>query len=156
MPYQPRFLLGNPILVIEDDMLQALDLAASLREAGALPMGPASSTKDALELLDSTSCEAAILDLRLDDGDGTALAWELYRRHLPFIVHTGYMETRFLPAHWPGCQIMFKPACMDKLIRTLDRLARWKRLGSRVAADARRAPVAIPRHLHLVRSARAG
>lgn len=155
MRNQPLFLDGIPVLVVEDDGLQALDLTASLMEAGALPIGPAATCTEALRLMNSAEIRAVVLDLRLRGEDGTWLAWELYRRRMPFLVHTGYLETRFLPAHWGGCQIMFKPASMDRLVRRVGHLVRWSRIVSR-NAHPERAPAPVPAGpLHIVRAARA-
>ncbi|WP_088345623.1 MULTISPECIES: response regulator [Rhodomicrobium] len=154
MRHQPLFLSGIPVLVVEDDVLQALDLSASLAEAGALPVGPAATVGDALQFMNAVECRAVVLDLRLRGEDGTWLAWELYRRRVPFVVHTGYMETRFLPAHWPGCQVMFKPASMDKLTKTLAYLIRWKRMAARGRTDRPPVPAPAADSLQLVRAAR--
>jgi DNA-binding NtrC family response regulator len=120
-------LAGAQILVVEDDAVQALDLAASLAEAGAAVIGPVASLSEASDLAAETACDAAILDLRLRDRNATALARQLLGQGVPFIVYTGYPDSAFFQSDWPGYEIVAKPADSGYLIGRIAALIAWKR-----------------------------
>jgi DNA-binding response OmpR family regulator len=120
-------LAGSRILVVEDDAVQALDLAASLAEAGAAVSGPVASLSEASNLALSTACDAAILDLRLRDRNATALARQLLQQGVPFIVHTGYPDSAFFRSDWPGYELVAKPTDIKQLIHRVAALIAWKR-----------------------------
>ena len=122
-------LAGARILVVEDDAVQALDLAASLAEAGASIIGPVASLSEASTLAAEAACDAAILDLRLQDRNATALARQLLQREIPFIIYTGYPDSAFFTSCWPGHEMVTKPAEMKYLIRRVAALLLWKRTG---------------------------
>ncbi len=123
----PILLKGAPVLVAEDDLLQALDIAESLKEAGATVIGPVSRLDDALLLVRRGKCSAAILDFRLGDANIIPLGQELFRRNIPFVIHTGYDCTGVLPGQWRGCKLIWKPANIRYLVQTVAALVRWTR-----------------------------
>lgn len=124
---EPEPLAGTRILVVEDDALQALDLAASLAEAGAAIIGPVASLNEASDLVLENTCDAAILDLRLRDRNATALARQLLQQGVPFIVYTGYPDSAFFKSDWPGYELVTKPADLKHLMRRVAALIAWKR-----------------------------
>lgn len=123
-----KILKGMPVLVVEDDQLQALDLAHSLMEAGALVIGPAADVSDANRIIQTRPCRATILDFRLGTADASPLAAELYRRRTPFVIHTAYDPSGIVSPDWTGCKLIPKPSDMANLIKTLAVLLRWQRL----------------------------
>ncbi len=56
------------VLVVEDEQIIALDLAAAVEEAGCNVVGPVGMVREALALIDD-NVGAAILDITLRDGD---------------------------------------------------------------------------------------
>ena len=115
------------ILVVEDDAMQALDLAASLSEYGAAVLGPVASLSEASDLASESGCDAAILDLRLQDRNASALARQLLERGIPFIIYTGYPDSAFFRSEWPGYELVAKPADLKYLIGRVAALIAWKR-----------------------------
>lgn len=124
---EPEPLTGARILVVEDDAVQALDLAASLADAGAAIIGPVASLSEASDLAFGSACDAAILDLRLRDRNATALARQLLQQGIPFIVYTGYPDSAFFRSDWPGYELVTKPADLKQLMRRVAALIAWKR-----------------------------
>lgn len=124
---EPEPLTGARILVVEDDAVQALDLAASLADAGAAIIGPVASLSEASDLALGSACDAAILDLRLRDRNATALARQLLQQGIPFIVYTGYPDSAFFKSDWPGYELVTKPADLKQLMRRMAALIAWKR-----------------------------
>lgn len=68
------------ILVVEDEMLVALDLEHILSSAGHHVVGIAPDMETALEL--APGCSMALVDINLRDGQtGPRIATEIFRRH---------------------------------------------------------------------------
>src|SRR5512132_362784 len=62
---RPRKLSGARILVVEDEVFIALDLQATLTDAGAEVIGPSFTLEQAFTLASRENLSAAILDVRL-------------------------------------------------------------------------------------------
>ncbi len=97
------------ILIVEDDFLIAMDLAETVREAGAEVVGPAASVDEALELLSSHQITVAILDINLGKYLSLKVAQTLHREQIPFIYHSGQIARLNAP-EWPEAPIISKPA----------------------------------------------
>lgn len=72
----------GPVLVVEDDFLVAMQIEATLTEAGFALAGAAASGEEAIDLAGSIRPALALMDIRLAgkmDGVDTALA--LFRQH---------------------------------------------------------------------------
>jgi DNA-binding NtrC family response regulator len=116
---QPASLKGAYVVVVEDECLQALDIAHSLAEAGAVVLGPVSTAQKAFEIIGDHPCNAAILDFRLAEEDIGAFALELDRRRIPFVIHSGYdcdYLARCISRRSHSCRFLSKPSSTDDLI----------------------------------------
>jgi CheY-like chemotaxis protein len=78
------------ILVVEDEAMVALQLKALLESLGHSLVGPAASLEQALALIQSDEIDAALLDLKLADGDSIPAAEVLLKRNIPFAFTTGF------------------------------------------------------------------
>jgi DNA-binding NarL/FixJ family response regulator len=123
-------LTGARILVLEDDLMQALELSVSLSEAGAMVVGPVADLDEASRLVDDPGCDAAIVDLRLRDRNATALARQLLASRIPFLIYTGYPDSAFFKSDWPGHQLVLKPASINDIIQRISDLLAWRRTTS--------------------------
>ena len=117
---RPAWLNGTRVLVVEDDGLQALDIADCLEEAGAHVIGPIRALDEAIRTVRTERCGAAIIDFLLDSRNTIPLGWELFQRHTPFIIHTGYDCRRMLPMQWHHCPVVSKPANISDLIHRVE------------------------------------
>ncbi|MBE9607064.1 response regulator [Acetobacteraceae bacterium H6797] len=92
-------LAGKNILIVEDEMIVAMDLEDSLRRHGAKVIGPALRLKTALDLAGSAAIDAAVLDVNLNGERSYPVAQLLLERGIPFLFATGYghveQEMRF-------------------------------------------------------------
>lgn len=92
-------LSGASIMVVEDEALVALAVTDSLTDLGLCVVGPFSRVADARRALQSTSVDAAILDVNLGGELVYPLADILKARGIPFVFVTGYgvesIERRF-------------------------------------------------------------
>jgi DNA-binding NtrC family response regulator len=114
-------LRGHSILIVEDQALIALDLRDALQDAGARAIC-ANAPVGALKLIDAT-LSAAIVDFQLGANDADVIVQALEDSGVPFLIYTGY------PAHplrRMGRTVINKPARIEDLIATLERLIRFR------------------------------
>ena len=106
------------VLVVEDDSLQAEHVCDLLVEEGMEPVGPTPSSQAALNLLDTASVDAAILDVRLRDGLCFEIARMLTARRIPFLFFTGSIR-EVLPAEFRTVPLLRKPCEPQALFNVL-------------------------------------
>ena len=80
------------VLVVEDEPVAAMDVAATLRRAGGEAVGPAYRLDRALRCAAEESFDAALLDVRLGGSQVFPVAEILEGRGVPFIFLTGYQR----------------------------------------------------------------
>jgi DNA-binding NtrC family response regulator len=113
----------QPILIVEDESIVALDLAMAVEDHGGRVIGPVATVAEALELIDTQPVAAAILDAILRDRDVTPLALRLVERKVPFIIHTGTGLPLALAMLHPHLPLLRKPQqTMAVLGRLLDEM----------------------------------
>jgi CheY-like chemotaxis protein len=96
------------ILVVEDDVLIAMDLEALLESVGCTVLGPVSSESAALELIEDGSPDLALLDINLNGGNAFGIADKLAVKKIPFAFLTGHSE-KFVPAAHSERPVFSKP-----------------------------------------------
>jgi CheY-like chemotaxis protein len=113
-------LSGLSVLVVEDEAVIAMDLCLTIEEWGGAPVGPASSVKEALELLGATpECRAAIVDVNLPDGDSGPVLDRLQERDAAVIVSTGFALPPNVRERHQHVTILKKPVPSRKAVETL-------------------------------------
>lgn len=106
------------ILIVEDEKLVAWDMEQSLREHDYLNVKVMSSILGAREMLQSAEkISLVVLDLKLEDGDGTVLIDEFADQGIPVLVTTGY--THFTHAR---SVVLYKPIATSTLLQTITSL----------------------------------
>lgn len=89
-------LAGCRVLVVEDEPMVAMDLAASLAALGCEVVGPAETLEEAMHVGRSEvalgQLDAAVLDVNLQGAMCFPLADFLNERNIPFVYATGYGE----------------------------------------------------------------
>ena len=106
------------ILIVEDEFLVAIDLAAQLEVHGYETLGPCTSVKDAMGYFERETFDAAILDVNLVAETSEALAIALKEKGIPFIVASGYSKEQF-PSVFSGSPMVSKPVQTDQLMALL-------------------------------------
>lgn len=86
------------ILVVEDEALIAMEIAAALESAGFDVLGPAASVAGAMKLIEQAGCEGAVLDINLGLETAEPIARQLASRGTPFVAITGYGRDQVPPA----------------------------------------------------------
>jgi DNA-binding response OmpR family regulator len=108
-----------PILIAENELFIALDLAATVEDAGGSVVGPAASVEEALAMLDVQPVAAAILDVNLSDGDIGPVADLLISRGVPIFFHTAVGLSDELSARFPNVVVHLKPSSPEDIVRQL-------------------------------------
>jgi two-component SAPR family response regulator len=81
---------GFMVLVVEDEMLIALDIEAALLDLGCEVKGPIAGLKEALSIATTEALDAAILDITIRDELVYPVAEKLLERNIPFVLASGY------------------------------------------------------------------
>ena len=114
-------LAGKAILVVEDEFLIRLDLQLLLEMEGA-DVVTASSVQEGLRIVDDTpDLSAALLDVRLPDGDIYPVARKLDDDDVPIIFHSAHAKAHDLHKRFPGSASLSKPASEARLVNMLAR-----------------------------------
>ncbi|MDZ7873480.1 MAG: HWE histidine kinase domain-containing protein [Rhizobium sp.] len=120
----PTSIAGIPVLLVEDQVLIAMDAEMMLADAGIDNVVTASSSSDALNRLKSFAPAIAILDINLGSDTSVPVAQELIRRGIPFVFATGYDDRSSVPEELLSVPVVRKPYDADALVKALsDRLA---------------------------------
>ena len=101
-PRSPR------VLVVEDQMLVALEIASLLEDMGCEPVGPVGHIQTALLAVTKEPLDAALLDVDLAGESVEPIADFLRRRGIPFALVTAYARER-LPERLRDCPYVAKP-----------------------------------------------
>jgi DNA-binding response OmpR family regulator len=121
-----RPLVGRSILIVEDELLVALDVARSLEAAGARVL-MARKLAEALSKAEDPDLSAAVLDHGLREGNTSQVCEKLKARDIPFVLYSGY--SRIHGACSKGVMV-HKPAHPSVLVTTVASL-----LGARPIAN---------------------
>jgi DNA-binding NarL/FixJ family response regulator len=109
----------TPILIVEDELLIALELQVLVEDAEGQVVGPAGSANAALTLLQTCVVAAAILDVELTDGDVTPVADALAARGVPMVFHSAVGLPSHLQLRYPNAIVYRKPVSSERLLKTL-------------------------------------
>jgi diguanylate cyclase (GGDEF)-like protein/PAS domain S-box-containing protein len=117
------------VLVVEDELLTALEFSALLSERGCTVVGPAAGVDQALALLDDQQPDIAFLDINLGGRLVTPVAAALSRRGVPFALLTADPLLAVGERELEEAPILEKPVSYRSLVAAIGQLA--QRSGSR-------------------------
>ena len=121
-------LSGYEVLLVEDELLIALDLQLTMEDEGAmveLADGVATGLSAlARRLAKGAPPHVALLDVRLGDGEVFPVADRLAAEGVPIVFHSGHAQSAELAASYPQAVMLSKPAPTDRLIAALVRVVR--------------------------------
>jgi CheY-like chemotaxis protein len=115
----PKSLGSRHVLVVEDELLVALDVLQILEQAGCTTV-LASNVASALSLIAETTIDGAVLDINLGPENSFPVADVLAANRIPFVFVSGYAPER-LPDQYRKCPFVRKPFLPLELTGTLDR-----------------------------------
>lgn len=111
------------VLIVEDEMLIAMNLEQILIDAGVSDIVTASSAAAAIEALKTKAPDVAILDVNLGSHTSAAVAEELERRNIPFMLTTGYGDRSAITSQFPAVPVLNKPYEAAAIIAQVSALA---------------------------------
>jgi DNA-binding response OmpR family regulator len=114
-------LAGARVLIVEDEMLIAMDLEDMLTELGAVVVDTAMRLDAALELATAAEIDLAVLDVNIHGGRSYPVAETLLRRGVPFIFATGYGHAEGVD-QYSEVVTLAKPYRPDELAAALTRV----------------------------------
>ena len=100
---------GLDVLLVEDQMLVAMDVETMLTEAGVGRIRTATTASEGLARLREAAPDVAVLDIDLGQATSIPVAEELHRRGIPFVFATGYDEAPELPEAFRAVALVRKP-----------------------------------------------
>lgn len=110
---------GARILLLEDEVIIAMDLTMSLEDAGATVVHARSQTKG-IAIAEEASLNAAILDVNLGGGATCEpIAQTLRSRGVPFVLHTGDLQDSGELVERIDAPVAQKPTSSGKIIEML-------------------------------------
>ncbi len=116
-----RPLAGRSVLVVEDELLVANDIADALARDGIRVVGPASTVDEALSLIaGDRRIDGAVIDLDLHGEWAFPVADALHRLGTPFVFATGH-ERSAIPVRYAEVRRLAKPTAPASLLQALFR-----------------------------------
>ncbi|MCC1493118.1 response regulator [Cognatishimia sp. F0-27] len=100
---------ANAVLIVEDEVLVAQDLAFMVEDLGCSVLGPLHTLTDALATVAHTRPDFAILDVNLGDGQIFPLADVLLAQDVPFVFCSAHFEVFEVDARYPDAGLVQKP-----------------------------------------------
>ena len=109
------------IMLLEDQMLIAMDVEGLLADRGFTAVSTVNSTVEAFKLIERAPPSLGILDVNLGDDTSISVAQRLHELGVPFVFATGYGESSVIPPELSGVPVVRKPYDADGLLRALQR-----------------------------------
>ncbi|MCS0504186.1 HWE histidine kinase domain-containing protein [Ancylobacter mangrovi] len=107
------------VLLVEDQMIIALDVEAMMLEGGVGSVVTAASVNEALRKLEGLTPDVAVLDVNLGTRNSAPVAEELRRRGVPYLFATGYGDQSMIPDGHQDAMVLPKPYESGTLLTAL-------------------------------------
>jgi CheY-like chemotaxis protein len=107
--------IGN-ILLVEDNLLIAIETESTLLSMGAESVQVVSTVAAALETLRQFTPDFAVLDYNLGRETSLPIAEHLSEQNIPFMFVTGYGDTAIIDQRFRGRPVVSKPYDASALI----------------------------------------
>jgi DNA-binding response OmpR family regulator len=106
------------VLIVEDEAIIGMAIAADLTDLGYEPFGPYSRIESAVDSIARNKIDAAIVDINLRGAQSHAIALELRRRKIPFVFLTGYAAAS-IDERFRDVPVFRKPLDPDQFIEMM-------------------------------------
>ncbi|WP_176556254.1 GAF domain-containing protein [Rubellimicrobium rubrum] len=124
-PPQPSIRLSGTVLVVEDNLIIAMNAADALRGLGADDVLIAGTIPEALAHIEACPIALAILDVDLGGQTSAAVAERLKERAIPYLLATGYdAEQAARDSGIPASHVLSKPYSNEGIAEILGRIMR--------------------------------
>ena len=111
--------VGRRVLVVEDEFLVSLTTIDLLESIGCEIVGPTARLAAAVQLAQSESLDAAVLDINIAGDMVWPVAEELRRRGVPFLFLSTYPQQNVIPVLFASAPRLEKPLEQNRLLRHL-------------------------------------
>ncbi|SFC26094.1 response regulator [Tropicimonas isoalkanivorans] len=111
--------MNRKVLILEDEVIVAMDIAAELSDAGWTVIGPAGTVEKAESISTAEKPDAAVLDINVNGVKSFDLATRLREQGVGVIFLTGY-SANSIPADLGDCPIISKPVNFRSVIAALE------------------------------------
>jgi CheY-like chemotaxis protein len=109
------------VLIVEDELLLAMDVEDTLRGAGCVHFAFAATVEDAIDKVHTWQPDVAILDLNLQGEKAFPVADLLDDAAVPFVIVTGHSRS-ILPSRHQSRPLLGKPCHPNLLLNTLEHM----------------------------------
>ena len=116
---QSSVLVGARVLLVEDQVLIAMDPEDYLRDHGAAQVAIAPFAEAALRQIQADRPDVAVLDVNLGDHSSASVAEHLASLGVPFVFATGYGDSSMAPEAMRSIPVVRKPYTEDVLIAAI-------------------------------------
>lgn len=127
------------VLIVEDEVVIALDKQDVVSAAGYAVIGPAHSLDAALSLASRETLDAALLDVSLNGAYSWPVAEMLSQRGVPFLIVTGFGASLEVPVPYRSVPRLGKPVVARELLTQIKGL-----ISAQAGRDASGAAVPAP------------
>lgn len=110
------------VLIVEDDLIVGQDLREMVGNLGVETIGPISGVAPALAVVRNVRVDAALLDVRIDDGLSFGIADELDVAGIPYAFVTGLHHFVEREARYASKRVVGKPMRATEIRETLREL----------------------------------
>lgn len=107
------------VLILEDNLIIAMDAEAIMERIGAKRIDIASNVRDALRTIEKSPPDYALLDINLGNENSVPVALKLKELDIPFAFATGYGERAPLPPELTDVPIVQKPYMPEALLAAI-------------------------------------
>ena len=101
--------LSGCVLVLEDNIIIAMDAEQMLTQMGAADVALAADVSEALAHIDKSDITFALLDVNLGDETSEPVAEKLREKNIPFVFATGYGDAISMLDRFPDAPVVKKP-----------------------------------------------
>jgi two-component SAPR family response regulator len=112
-------LAGKCILIVEDEIIVALELADKITANGAKVVGPVSTVNAALDVIAITEVDGVVLDIKLRGEIAFPVAHVLADRHIPFVFMTA-LGAGDIPSRHANVRCVQKPVTTEVICHALE------------------------------------
>ena len=119
---QPQATLSGDVLVVEDNIIIAMDAEDYLLKLGASSVETASNVPAALEAIAKNKPTFALLDVNLGTETSEPIAVALFELNIPFAFATGYGDATGVTKQFENIPVVQKPYGQDSISNALAKL----------------------------------
>ncbi|KCZ50254.1 HWE histidine kinase domain-containing protein [Hyphomonas pacifica] len=101
--------LSGCVMVLEDNIIIAMDAEQMLKQMGASDVALAADVSEALDQLEKSDITFALLDVNLGDETSEPVAEKLVEKNIPFVFATGYGDAISMLERFPNASVVKKP-----------------------------------------------